>query len=214
MSATIAGKQIIAARSLAGWTADKLGEQTGLSREAIRKIEAGISQPRPGTMTDIRDAFAAVGIEFIERGVRWRDDAVRVIEGEDAYLAMLDDIYKTLRKTGGEVLWFCSSDQTSIKGEYEAEVRIREAGVRFRSLIEEGKTDTTWPRAEYRQIPKRYFNHNLQVIYGDKLAQVLEDGNRILLVANKDLATTARNIFDLVWSLMKMPPKAERKDGK
>jgi hypothetical protein len=31
-------------------------------------------------------AFGDAGIEFIDRGVRWKDDTVRVLEGEDAYL--------------------------------------------------------------------------------------------------------------------------------
>jgi transcriptional regulator with XRE-family HTH domain len=205
----ISGKQITAARSLAGWTAAELAEKAGLSRDAVLKIEAGAVQPREGTLADIRMAFGDAGIEFIDRGVRWRDDAVRVLDGEDAYLDMLDDIYKTLHKKGGEVLWLCSSDEVTIKGEYEAETRLRDAGIRFRSLIEEGKNETTWPRSEYRQIPSRYFNHNLQVIYGDKVAQVLEGGRRVLLVHNRDLATTARNVFDLIWSQAKMPPLAK-----
>jgi hypothetical protein len=48
-------------------------------------------------------------------------------------------------KTGGEVLFFYSSDRCTRPGEYEAEERIREAGARFRSLIEEGSTTTTSP---------------------------------------------------------------------
>jgi hypothetical protein len=132
------------------------------------------------------------------------DDVIRIFEGEDAYLRMLDDVYYATYKKGGEVLFFCSSDLFSTKGEHEAEVRIREAGVRFRSIIELGKTDTIWPRNEYRQIPKKYFNHNLQVIYGDQVAQIIDGGKRIIIIHNASFATTARNTFDLIWSLM--PP--------
>jgi transcriptional regulator with XRE-family HTH domain len=214
MNIVITGKQIAAARSLADWTAAELANRAGLSRDGVMKIEADEVQPREGTLADIRAAFADVGIEFIDRGVRWRDDTVKVLEGEDAYLDMLDDVYKTLHKTGGEVLWLCSNDQMSVKGEYEAETRIREAGIRFRSLIEEGKTETLWPRSEYREIPSRYFNHNLQVLYGKKVAQVLEGGKRILIVDNRELAAAARNLFELIWSLMKMPPKPEKRNAK
>lgn len=214
MSIVITGKQIAAARSLANWTAAELAERAGLSRDGVMKIEADAVQPREGTLADIRAAFGDAGIEFIDRGVRWKDDTVKVLEGEDAYLDMLEDIYKTLHKSGGEVLWLCSNDQLSIKGEYEAELRIREAGIRFRSLIEEAKTETVWPRSEYRQIPSRYFHHNLQVIYANKVARVLEGGKRILLVDNRELAAAARNLFDLIWSLMKMPPKPEKRNGK
>jgi transcriptional regulator with XRE-family HTH domain len=213
MSIVITGKQIAAARSLANWTAAELAKHAGLSRDGVMKIEADAVQPREGTLADIRAAFGDVGIEFIDRGVRWKDDTVKVLEGEDAYLDMLQDIYKSLQKSGGEVLWLCSNDQVPIKGEYEAEVRLREAGLRFRSLIEEGKTETVWPRSEYRQIPSRYFHHNLQVIYANKVAQVLEGGKRILLVDNRELAAAARNLFDLIWSLMKMPPKPEKRNA-
>jgi transcriptional regulator with XRE-family HTH domain len=213
MSIVITGKQIAAARSLANWTAAELAKHSGLSRDGVMKIEADAVQPREGTLADIRAAFGDVGIEFIDRGVRWKDDTVKVLEGEDAYLDMLEDIYKSLQKSGGEVLWLCSNDQVPIKGEYEAEVRLREAGLRFRSLIEEGKTETVWPRSEYRQIPSRYFHHNLQVIYANKVAQVLEGGKRILIVDNRELAAAARNLFDLIWSLMKMPPKPEKRNA-
>jgi transcriptional regulator with XRE-family HTH domain len=213
MSIVITGKQIAAARSLANWTAADLAKHAGLSRDGVMKIEADAVQPREGTLADIRAAFGDAGIEFIDRGVRWKDDTVKVLEGEDAYLDMLEDIYKSMQKSGGEVLWLCSNDQVPIKGEYEAEVRLREAGLRFRSLIEEGKTETVWPRSEYRQIPSRYFHHNLQVIYANKVAQVLEGGKRILLVDNRELAAAARNLFDLIWSLMKMPPKPEKRNA-
>jgi transcriptional regulator with XRE-family HTH domain len=212
----IKGKQIAAARALAEFTLDDLAKRSGVSRSTIVKIEAGNVEPRSGTLADIVNAFAEAdkGVEFTEGGVRWKDDTVKVLEGEDAYLEMLDDVYKTLHKDGGEVLWLCSNDQVPLKGEYEAEVRIRETGIRFRSLIEESKNETVWPRSEYRQIPSRYFHHNLQVIYANKVAQVLEGGKRILIVENRELAAAASNLFDLIWSLMKMPPKPEKRNAK
>ena len=214
---TIKGKQIAAARALAEYTLDDLAKHSGVSRSTIVKIEAeqrGAAWRR--TLADLVKAFADAdkGVEFTEGGVRWRSDIVRQLEGDDAYLAMLDDVYKTLHKSGGEVLWLCSNDQVPRPGEYEAEARIRDAGVRFRSLIEEGKTETVWPRSEYRQIPSRYFHHNLQVIYANKVAQVLEGGKRILIVDNRELAAATRNLFDLIWSLMKMPSKPEKHNAK
>jgi transcriptional regulator with XRE-family HTH domain len=213
---TIKGKQIAAARALAEFTLDDLAKRSGVSRSTIVKIEAGNVEPRGGTLADLVKAFADAdkGVEFTEGGVRWRSDIVRQLEGADAYLEMLDDVYKTLHKSGGEVLWLCSNDQVPRTGEYEAEVRIRDSGIRFRSLIEEGKTETVWPRNEYRQIPSRYFHHNLQVIYANKVAQVLEGGKRILIVDNRELAAATRNLFDLIWSFMKMPPKPEKHNAK
>jgi transcriptional regulator with XRE-family HTH domain len=213
MPLSIAGKQITAARALAGLTVADLAGRAGLSRDAIMKMEAGTVQPREGSIADITKALAAAGVEFTEKGVRWIDDMLRVLEGEDAYLRALDDVYHATRKAGGEVLFFCSDDRATRPGEEEAEERIRANGARFRSLIEAGNDFTHWPRKEYRQIPKNYFNHNLQIIYADKVAQMINGGENILIIHNAPLATTARNVFDLVWSLMRPLPKGKGDHG-
>ena len=202
MDIVITGKQITAARSLAGWTLAQLAEQAGLSRDAIMKIEREVVQPREGTLADITKAFAAAGIEFIAGGVRWTSDVIKTLEGDDAYLRTLDDLHYATQKKGGEVLFFCSDDRSTRPGEQEAEERIRANGVKFRCLIEEGNTFIRWPRTEYRYIPGRYFNHNLQIIYGDKVAQMIDGGKKVLIIHNASFATTARNSFNLLWSLM------------
>jgi transcriptional regulator with XRE-family HTH domain len=210
----IKGKQVAAARALAGLTAAQLAERAGLTRLQITRIENGAAQPREGTLSDIVRAFEEISIEFTERGVRWADDVIKTVEGEDAYLRMLDDVYYVTHKKGGEVLFLYSSDQFSTQGEHDAEIRIRNARVRFRSIIAEGKTDTVWPRTEYRQIPKKYFHHNLQVIYADKVAQVIDGGERIIIIRNQSFAQTARNTFDLIWSQSKPPPAPSRRHEK
>jgi transcriptional regulator with XRE-family HTH domain len=145
MALSIAGKQITAARALADLTVAELAERAGLSRDAIMKIEAGTVQPREGTIADITRALAAAGVEFTEKGARWIDDVIRVLDSEDAYLRMLDDVHQVTRKAGGEVLFFCSDDRSTRPGEEEAEERIRANGVRFRCLIEAGNNFTRWP---------------------------------------------------------------------
>ena len=213
MPLSIAGKQITAARALAGFTVAELAKRAGLSRDAIQKMEADTVQPREGSIADITRALAAAGVEFTDKGVRWIDDMIRQLDGEDAYLRALDDVYHATRKSGGEVLFFCSDDRATRPGEEAAEERIRANGVRFRSLIEAGNDFTRWPRKEYRQIPKNYFNHNLQIIYADKVAQMINGGENIIIIHNAPLATTARNVFDLVWSLMRPMPKGKGEHG-
>jgi transcriptional regulator with XRE-family HTH domain len=213
MALSIAGKQITAARALADLTVAELAQRAGLSRDAIMKIEAGTVQPREGTIADITKALAAAGVEFTDKGARWIDDVIRVLDGEDAYLHMLDDVFHATRKGGGEVLFLCSDDRATRPGEEEAEERIRGVGVRFRSLIEAGNNFTRWPRKEYRQIPKEYFNHDLQVIYADRVAQMINGGEKILIIRNASLATTARNNFNLMWSLMRPLPKGKGDHG-
>jgi transcriptional regulator with XRE-family HTH domain len=207
------GKQIAAARALADWPAAELGRRAGMTKDAILKIEAGAVQPRAGTVNDIIAALRDGGVELTERGARFIDDDFKFLEGDDAYLLMLDDVYYATNKTGGEVLFFCADDRAMRPGEQELEQRIRAPGVRFRCLIEAGNDEVRWPRKEYRQIPSKFFNHNLQVIYGDKVAQMIDGGRKILIIRNASLATTARNIFDLVWSLMPALPAKRGEHG-
>ena len=202
--------QLRAARAMAGLTVSDLAKRAKVSRDTIEDWEAGKVTPQKRTVENVWAILSAEGVELVgDRGVRLADDTVKIIEGENAYLRMLDDIYYATQKPGGEVLWMCSSDAFEHPGENEAEIRLREAGIKFRSLVEEGKIETIWPRNEYRQIPSRYFNHNLMVIYSDKVAQVLDEGKRVLIVHNASLAITQRNMFDLIWSLMPPPPKKD-----
>ena len=58
-----------------------------------------------------------------------------------------------------------------------------------------------------------FLHHNLQVIYTDKVAQIFDDGNTIMIIHNPPLATTARKIFDFVWStLPELPELPELKE--
>jgi len=207
------GKQIAAARALADWPAAELGRRAGMTKDAILKIEAGAVQPRTGTIADIIAALASGGVELTERGARFIDDHFKFLEGDDAYLRMLDDVYYATYKTAAEVLFFCADDRSTQPGEQELEERLRLSGTRFRCLIEAGNAAVRWPRNEYRQIPSKYFNHNLQVIYAEKVAQMIDGGRKILIIRNASLATTVRNIFNLVWSQMPPLPKAKGEHG-
>lgn len=190
--------QLRAARAMLDWTRPQMAKATGLHPRTIKQIEDGEVRPHEATEKAIVALLSSHKIELTERGVRWRDDTVRVIEGEDAYSRLLDDIHATLI-AGGESLFMCADDRNQRQGEVAAEERLRASGVRFRSLIEEGNDVVRWSPNEYRQIPSTYFNYDLQVIYGDKVAQLINGGQKILIVHDASFATTARNLFNMVW---------------
>lgn len=205
------GSQIRAARGLLGWTRDELAAKAKLTATAIKNIETDPTiSPHSGTIAALRNALHDAGVELIERGARFRDDSLLVLEGDNAYMLMLDDVFHATRD-GGEVLWFCSDDRSPLAGEIEAEERIRSSGTRFRCLIEAGNPVHRWAIEEYRTIPSEYFNHNLQVIYGDKVAQVINGGEKILIIHDSSLATTERNKFNMMWPLMR--PLKESANG-
>lgn len=196
----ITSGQLRAARSLLDWTQDMLAAQADVSVASIKNFERGVATLRQETEDAIMRVLDPV-IEFQgDRGVALRDDALTVLRGDNCYTRMLDDVWHSLASAGsGEALFFCSDDSTTYEGELDSERRLRASGIRFRSLIKEGNHFTNWPKSEYRWIPARYFTHNLQVIYADKVAQVLDGGKAIIIIRNRSLAETDRNKFNLIW---------------
>ena len=75
MKQDIAPAQLRAARALVGWSRDKLAEVADTTTRTLARIEAGETVPRPATLTSIRAALEAAGVEFTNGdapGVRLR----------------------------------------------------------------------------------------------------------------------------------------------
>ena len=148
--------------------------------DGIKRIETNPDQrPHQRTLDTIREVFASNGVEFTPNSVKLVDNMVRVFEGDDAYMQMMDDVLATTAPKGGEVLFLFSDDRAARPGEVEIEERIRANSARLRVLIEQGNNFYRWSVDEYCQIPAQYFNHDLQVIYGDKVAQLVAGGKKL-----------------------------------
>jgi transcriptional regulator with XRE-family HTH domain len=70
--------QCRAARGLIAWSQSDLAQKAGIGAVAVHQLESGSSNPRRSTLTVIRQAFEAAGVEFIEEngggpGVRLRE---------------------------------------------------------------------------------------------------------------------------------------------
>lgn len=191
-------EQVRAARAILGWSLDKLQDATGLHKNSLRNIEDGGSKARAATEEALKGVFEENGIELVDGGARRKSNVIQVMDGSQAYPRLLDDIFYATRD-GSEVLWFCADDSNPRVGEIEAEERIRSSGTRFRCLVEAGTETIRWELSEYRQIPTEYFNHDLQVIYGHKVAQLINGGEKILIIDNASLARTERNKFNMIW---------------
>ena len=69
--------QVRAARGLLAWSQDQLVEASSVPRRTIARLELGEGEPQKRTLTAIRTALEAAGVEFIEEngggvGVRLR----------------------------------------------------------------------------------------------------------------------------------------------
>lgn len=189
------------------WDAADLADRVGLRRETILSVENNTATPRPATIEKIVQAFEQEGVEFLEQsGVRKRDDMLRIIEGDDRYLRLLDDIFYTL-KSGEEALFAYVSNRLSTKAVIESQLRLRRSGIKFRSLIAAADDYCLYPLQEYRQIPNRFFENSTQVIYGDKVGSTIDGNKKTLIIRNASFAETQRRAFNLIWSLHQAPQK-------
>src|ERR1035438_9863320 len=99
----IAIEQIKAARALLDWSQEKLSEASGISRNAINKLERAVAMPRLKTLHEVQRALEEGGVEFIEGpGVRLRSNAfkMQIFEGKDSVFRLFADILDTLRAAG------------------------------------------------------------------------------------------------------------------
>jgi transcriptional regulator with XRE-family HTH domain len=67
--ASISAAQLRAARALLRWTLNELAEKAEVSVNSITRYETELATPRRATLMAIRQAFEAVGVEFIGNGV-------------------------------------------------------------------------------------------------------------------------------------------------
>jgi len=208
----INSRQIRAARALLDWSQEDLAKTSGLSIATIRKIEAGHISPRDKTMEAIVAALEEAHIEFTDStGVRLKSNEITMIEGEDSYLRLLDDVYHTLKDKGGEVLIWYADNSISPQAVIDNENRMRKNGIRFRFLIEEGDTHIYYPLNEYRWVSKKYFRNSVIEIYGDKVGLNLypnmstQQIKSVVLIQSAPLAEAMRNAFNFMWENCRKP---------
>ncbi|WP_141300450.1 helix-turn-helix transcriptional regulator [Komagataeibacter diospyri] len=75
----ITSAQVRAARGLLGWSRDRLVEASGVPKRTIVRFEDEVTAPRKSTISAIRAALEAAGVEFIAEngggaGVRLRKE--------------------------------------------------------------------------------------------------------------------------------------------
>jgi transcriptional regulator with XRE-family HTH domain len=75
---TLSPAQCRAARALLNWSQEDLVRASGITKKTIADFERGATSPRLQTLAQIRAAFEAAGIEFLDGeapGVRARRKA-------------------------------------------------------------------------------------------------------------------------------------------
>ncbi len=210
--------QIRAARALLNWNQSQLADISGIARSSIKNIENDITAPRIDSAFAIQQAFENHGVEFLPgSGVRMRNEMVTVLEGSDANDRLLDDVYNTLRDTGGEVLItglkeFADPESEDFQRVAAHVKRLSAVKATERVLLEEGDTNFISPWECYRWIPKEYFSPTPIQLYGNKLALISwGPPQQIVIIENPLFANSFRDLFNFTWDRAVLPPKPAAK---
>jgi transcriptional regulator with XRE-family HTH domain len=198
--------QMRAARALLNWSQKDVAERAGLSELSITKFENEKSKPHQNSLEKIVQAFSLAGVVFTENGVDLKNDSTSVIEGDEWYSRLLEDVYHTLlAQDKKEFLCLCTDDKVSPPIINEKIRKIRGAGIAMRQLVEEGNTYLMGPLNEYRYIPKEKFKNYVTLIYGDKVAVCTEKNTKAIVFVDAHLSKTWTNVFEVLWASLKQP---------
>jgi transcriptional regulator with XRE-family HTH domain len=206
--------QIRAARALKNWSQADLAKKVDMATPSIGNIEAGKHNPTVHTQNAIRTAFEDSGIEFIEGGVRIKQDLINVYEGDDCYLRLLDDAYRMLAPGKGEILFSGSDESRSPPAVIEKLRAMRRAGITMRSLIAPDDTLVMGRLDEYRCMPEELFvNSDVKVIFGNVVAYLVswQDIWKVIALKEDNISMEALRQFNYIWSVSKKPSTSTSK---
>ena len=207
----ISREQIKAARAMLDWSQKLLAEKCAtVSEPTIKLIESGKVNSTDATLSAIKLTLESAGIEFTpQNGVRFRDDLLTVLEKmderENIYVRLLDDIYHTVQGRYGEVLFSFVNQALSPQEVVDRQLLIRKAGTTMRFLVRHGDTYLRYPLDEYRYLPKGSYLNNSIVVYGDKVAFVINRLDKIIIIHDPDAAEIKRMEFNLIWGIGEKP---------
>ncbi|MCB9978455.1 MAG: helix-turn-helix transcriptional regulator [Rhodospirillales bacterium] len=207
---TITAAQIRGARGLLNWNQGDLSDRTGISATSIGSIENGQTQPRESTLSTIQKTFEDAGIEFSSRdSVRRRANEIVTYTGRSGFWEFYDDIYETVKDSGGSILVSNVDERDFEKwlGEKKAEhierMKALKGKIEYKILIREG--DTFFPAvdyAEYRWISRGYFSSVPFYVYANKLAIMLFGETPTIIVLDyQAVAATYRAQFQALWDV-------------
>ncbi|QQR70103.1 MAG: helix-turn-helix transcriptional regulator [Alphaproteobacteria bacterium] len=203
----IDARQIKAGRALLGWSQDDLAKASGLSIGTIRKLELGFVSPRSRTMNALVAAMEQENIEFTPfMGVQLKDSHIETIIGtpEQNALRLQKDIFMTMKDNSGEVLSLFADNSIATSMVIAGLNGLMNNGLKFRFIIQNNKK-MIFDKSFYRCVNDSLLNHNLQVIYGRRVA-IFERksgdkylNKKMVIIDNKTLSDSCKEIFDFIW---------------
>ncbi len=198
-----------AARALLNWSQKDLAERAGVSDVSIINYETGKRTPQQNTLERIQQAFELAGVSFTKHGLELKEDVITIIEGENWYLRLLDDVYYHLiDEKDAELIIMFSDDKVSPPEANDRYRKIRNAGIRMRQLVEEGNTYLMGPLKEYRYLPSSKFTNYVSLIYGDRLAVCTDDNTKAVIFKDPRLTQAWTYLIGILWDVLPQPEES------
>lgn len=197
--------QCRAARGLLDWTQQDLADASGLSKTAINNFEKGHSDIKNESLRAIRMAFESADIEFLkEEGLRKKSEKAQIFKGEQAFSELLDDIFETMKASGGEVQIInpneTTSGQTSQKKMLEQRERMKQHNITERVLCARGNTNASKYFESRRYLDDEVLSFLMTTfLYGKKVAFELWDQSVIVVLDSAEAHQAEYLRFEQMW---------------
>ncbi len=209
---TVTAAQIRAGRGLVHWTAKDLADRIGITPSSMSAIENEQSKGSVQTMQAIEAALVGAGVEFISNdGVRITQNFVRMIEGADCYLKLLQEATSLLSDNKGEFLSSAADERRSPPAVIEQFRKMRAQGITMRSLIRDQDTFFMGKADEYRWMkPELFVDGDVKVIFGETVAYLATWWKvpRVIAIKDAKIADEARRNFNFIWESSEQPARS------
>lgn len=207
MAGKLIGERIKETRHSQGLTQEKLATKAGVSYVTLTKIESGaIENPSVKMVTKISRALDISIADLVA-------PLVRTLRGKNCISEILNNVYLTLKDSGGEVFIsgidekkFLEADEKVITSHIK---RLAGAGIKERLLAREGDSFFfSGDQSSYRWVPENLFNPTPVYVYGNKIAMIVwEPTRQVIIIENLALADAYRKQFLFIWDRAKIPPQ-------
>jgi DNA-binding XRE family transcriptional regulator len=206
----ISREQVRAARAWLNIGQHDVAEGVGVSSQTISDIENERTNPKASVLADIQSFFEMKGVEFLEDGgIKKSKNFVKVYEGNDCYLKLLDDVHEVLAK-GGELLKSAADERRSSKKVIEKTREMRKDGIKMRGLVKSGDTYLMGKLDEYRWMEESLFTDgDVKLIYANRVAYLITwlETPKTIIIQDKTIAEEAKRHFEYVWQRSEKPPE-------
>lgn len=199
--------QVRAARGLLNWTQSELANRCSLTKATIANIENEKHHLTSKTANKIHQAFKNAKVEFlVNDGIRSKFDIIKTLDGREGFIYLLNDIYDSVKDAGGCVK-ISGIEKKSLAKMLDKEYfemhenRMQKVkNLSCKILISDRDDDVDHQNyKEYKQIPSEYFFPLPIYVYDRKVAFVIFDPLRVLLIENFHLFLVNSNQFDMIW---------------